>query len=32
MLFLGMEIHIIHDRAFFISLLFTIHDKMMKVA
>jgi hypothetical protein len=25
----GMEIHIIHDHTFIISLLFTIHDKII---
>ena len=26
---LGIEIHIIHDHTFIISLLFTIHDKII---
>ena len=26
---LGMEIHIIHDHAFIISLLFIVHDKII---
>jgi hypothetical protein len=26
---LGMEIHIIHDHTFIISLLFTVHDKII---
>jgi hypothetical protein len=26
---LGMEIHVIHDHTFIISLLFTIHDKII---
>jgi hypothetical protein len=25
----GMEIHIIHDHTFIISLLFTVHDKII---
>jgi hypothetical protein len=26
---LGIEIHIIHDHAFIINLLFTVHDKII---
>jgi hypothetical protein len=26
---LGIEIHIIHDQAFIINLLFTVHDKIL---
>jgi hypothetical protein len=31
MWFLGMELHIIHDHTFIISLLFIVHDKIIRL-